>query len=158
MTGNDHGEILLFGNLEEGISGSLTLIDGNFGQIDAGNRSAPSLADLNSDKKLDLAIGNLRGGLELFTTEIVAGTTSTHDIADDIEKPYEFHFDIANSTLTITWKIQSGTWVLYDLYGRALHQSVESTVTTDLSGLLPGIYFVQVTYQGHVWVEKIVRK
>ncbi|MEO6131107.1 MAG: VCBS repeat-containing protein, partial [Saprospiraceae bacterium] len=63
MIGSDPGKLNLYGDLEAGKDGSLSLIAKNFGQLDFGNRSTPALADLDNDGKYELLAGNQRGGL-----------------------------------------------------------------------------------------------
>ncbi|MEO5905641.1 MAG: FG-GAP-like repeat-containing protein, partial [Saprospiraceae bacterium] len=65
MTGMEPGKLNIYGNLQQGITGSLSVLDVDYGNLDIGNRSAPALADLNNDGKFELAVGNTRGGIEL---------------------------------------------------------------------------------------------
>lgn len=151
MAGGDPGTLNLYGDLASGITGSLNVIDEDFGDLDMGNRSAPALADLNNDGKFDLVVGNQRGGLEMFTTELNIGFTSIENPAVT-EKPYSIHQD--GSEVIVTWKSKEGVIKLVDVYGRLLDEN-DAATQVDLSQLLPGIYFLQLELDGKVWVEKI---
>lgn len=151
MAGGDPGTLNLYGDLASGITGSLNVIDEDFGDLDMGNRSAPALADLNNDGKFELVVGNQRGGLEMFTTELNIGFTSIENPAVT-EKPYSIHQD--GSEVIVTWKIKEGVIKLVDVYGRLLDEN-DAATQVDLSQLLPGIYFLQLELDGKVWVEKI---
>ncbi len=76
LTGMDDGTLALYAGVESGISTPLSLVEGHFDSIDVGNRSAPLMADLDADGVFELVAGNQRGGLELFGTSLIVGTTS----------------------------------------------------------------------------------
>lgn len=155
VTGSDQGELLVYNNLQAGIEGSLNLVDDAYGQIDVGNRSAPALADINGDGKLELAVGNHRGGLELWSTDILAGTTSIPDVTP-WDKPFDIFYDVVGSVLSLQWKNETGSVVLYDVYGRLWRHSSERQFEMNLNDLVPGIYFVQMHLFGYSWTEKII--
>ena len=151
MTGGDPGSLNLYRDLSSGITGSLSVIDEDYGDLDMGNRSAPALADLNNDGKYELVVGNHRGGLEMFSTELIVGFTSIEN-PGVAEKPYTIHQD--GSQVFVTWKDKEGELNLFDVYGRMLIAKKDST-QIELSQLLPGLYFLQLELDGKVWVEKI---
>ncbi|MDO8971675.1 MAG: VCBS repeat-containing protein, partial [Saprospiraceae bacterium] len=56
-------------------------ISKRWGNIDEGNRSHPAFADLDNDGKLEMVIGNQRGGLAMYRTELVDCAVSVSTIA-----------------------------------------------------------------------------
>ncbi len=161
MTGGDPGKLYLFGDLEEGKTGSLTVLDNEYGFLDFGNRSAPALADLDGDGKFELLVGNQRGGLELFHTELLVGTTA---IAQPInpEKPYQLLQYASENLIEIVWKNNlPGRVQLFDALGRSLNMDInqnEMVQQINLESFLPGIYFVRLQLGERMWVEKIIDK
>jgi len=158
MTGNDPGKLAIYGDLKNGITGSLTLLDGNYGSLDFGNRSAPALADLNADGKYELIVGNQRGGLELFSTTINVGTTGVENPVVTSEKPYTL-FPISNNEWEVIWKDgKSGVVTVFDVQGRIVYDNSVPQVDQfiSLADKAPGMYFIQMKQGGKVWVEKLV--
>ncbi len=157
MAGGDPGDLQLYGDLQAGMTGSLTVLDEDYGDLDMGHRSAPALADLDNDGYYELIVGNLRGGLELLTTGLKVGTTSiTNPVV--IDKPYSIINDIRNHTVEIMWKGEIGEALLFDSYGRLL-QSIphNQDYSIELEKYIPGIYFIRLTSNNMYWVEKVVR-
>jgi hypothetical protein len=159
MTGNDRGNLLLFGDLDQGIMGSLTLIDDHYGNIDAGNRSAPALADFDDDGKFELIVGNQRGGLELFHTEIQEGTTAVIQPQAGPEKPYQIMQSSDKALIEIVWKNNlSGEVKLFDAYGRSIDISqTQNNIIQEINlGSYPhAIYFIRIQVGQQVWIEKV---
>lgn len=162
LTGNDLGNLVLYDDVENGKTGSLSLIDSKYGSIDVGNRSAPVLADLNSDGVYDLIVGNQRGGLELFASDVLVGYTSVDPIAAGIEKPYHLYGSVSSGIVDITWKEQSnGTILVFNAVGQILqriNREHETLSRIDLSGQTSGIYFLRISAEGYQWVEKVIRE
>lgn len=156
LVGNDHGTFRLYGDLQNGITGSLTLLEDNYGNIDAGHRSAPMLADINNDKKFELVIGNVRGGVELFSTELIEGITSVSDPNSVDQKPYTLIHHRDENRWEILWHHVQGNVRLFDLNGRLIQLQLKDG-NIDLNSFLPGMYFLSVEVNGNVFGEKIVR-
>ncbi|MES2558765.1 MAG: FG-GAP-like repeat-containing protein [Bacteroidota bacterium] len=66
IIGNSNGKIEYFLNQSSGSSASFALQTRTFGDIDAGNNSAPQVFDLNKDGKNDLLIGNKAGIVQYY--------------------------------------------------------------------------------------------
>jgi hypothetical protein len=158
MTGGDHGELLLFNGLAQGMTGSLELLDDSYGDLDFGNRSAPALADLNNDGLYELLAGNHRGGLELFTTDILTGTVAVKD-PEPNDKPYRL-IRLHESQYEIQWIDPLGFEMqLADMWGRVLWQENAYEVSQiDLNAYPSGMYFLKISTGPESWVEKLVRE
>jgi hypothetical protein len=162
LTGGDPGQLLLYDNVENGKIGAVNLIDDAFGSIDVGNRSAPALSDFNHDGVFELLVGNQRGGLELFSTDLIVGYTSVADPSLPAEKPYHLDGSIGSGVVDITWKHEmTGKVHVFDILGRPL--SIKSFANDffsrfDLSNQAPGIYFLQISIGRDEWVEKVVKE
>ena len=160
MAGNDLGNLLLFDDVENGKTGPLDLVDEDFGGIDVGNRSAPALADLNHDGVYELIIGNQRGGLELYSTQLLVGYTAVADPSTPSAKPYHINGSLGSGVVDVTWKNeQNGTIQAFDLLGRLQPISVlENGIVSRLhfAGKASGIYLLQIRIGNASWVEKVV--
>ncbi len=160
MEGGDPGQLALYGNLEEGKTGSLTVIDSMYGKLDFGNRSAPALADLDGDGKFELIVGNERGGLELFHTDLLVGTTATKPIVALTDKPYQIMYSSTEDMIEIAWKTDApGSIELFDAFGRSLFINAgQNNVIQQihLESYPPGMYFLRLQVGQKLWIEKIV--
>ncbi|MEL6356533.1 MAG: VCBS repeat-containing protein, partial [Bacteroidota bacterium] len=70
FTGTRKGQIELYTEIEGNIYNPFTTVTERLGQLDPGFRSEISLADFDGDERLELIVGNERGGLEYFNTNI----------------------------------------------------------------------------------------
>ena len=160
MIGGDPGKLYLYGDLEAGKTGSMTLLDNEYGDLDFGNRSAPALADLNNDGAFELLAGSQRGGLELFHTEILTGSTAVIQPAKDVDKPYQVMYSNAENIVEIAWRNgDPGKIELFDAFGRKPGVHIEQgqiIQEINLSSLPPGVYFVRLQAGNKSWVEKII--
>lgn len=157
FTGNDPGKISSYGDLQNGLTGSFTLLDAEYGNLDVGIRSAPALADITNDGYFELVIGNQRGGLEMFTTDIKVGTTSVAEPGSPAEKPYLFIHHVNEGIVNILWKDEEGTLSLLDMTGRKIATSPDQENTFDLQQYPPGMYLLRVELNGKFWIEKFVK-
>ncbi|HJW28145.1 MAG TPA: T9SS type A sorting domain-containing protein, partial [Saprospiraceae bacterium] len=160
LTGSDPGRMELFTDLQNGKSGSITLLDDAYGNLDVGNRSAPALADLDHDGYYDMVIGNQRGGLELFHTDLQVGTTAVESPVATTGRPYSIFMLNPAGEYELTWKNGSaGDVEIYDLQGRLVFQSktADSFLQIDLTGQAAGMYILQLRQGKYHWVEKLVR-
>ncbi len=160
MTGSDLGNLQIYGDLKNGITGAVTLLDGNYGNLDFGNRSAPALADINGDGKYELIVGNQRGGLELFSTEMNVGTTGVQTPVVSNDKPYTL-FAVSDKVWEVMWKDgRNGRSSWYDMQGRKLSGDLkpQPDQSIDLGRWPAGMYVVLLEQDGRRWAEKIVNK
>ncbi|HZV69469.1 MAG TPA: T9SS type A sorting domain-containing protein [Saprospiraceae bacterium] len=160
MIGGDPGKLYLYGDLEAGKTGPITLLENEFGDLDFGNRSAPALADLDNDGKFELLAGNQRGGIELFHTDLLVGTTAVVLPSDDQYKPYRIMYSNAENVMEVVWKIDvPGNISLFDALGRKLDIHIEQSniiQEINLTAFPAGIYFIQLQSENKMWIEKII--
>lgn len=160
IAGGDPGTLALYADIEQGKTGSVTLVDDAFDGIDVGIRSAPTMADLNHDGVYELLVGNQRGGLELFGTNMIVGYTAIAEPEKEVDKPYTLQGTLSNGIADLYWKHEPyGQVQIFDLLGRQYpHRSLNQGAVTriDLSGYSGGIYFLQIRVGNAVWVEKVV--
>lgn len=76
FVGTESGKIWLLDSIDNNLSGSFRILSKDYGSIRDGFRSTPTIRNLNADDKLEMLIGNHRGGLTVYKTTFNSdGTT-----------------------------------------------------------------------------------
>ncbi len=163
LAGMDPGKLALYGDVEKGKTEALPLLDGGYGQIDVGNRSSPALADLNNDGVYDLIIGNQRGGLELFISDMTVGYTGiAKPAAPGEEKPYRMNGSLGMGMINIIWKTEEiKTIKVFDMVGRSVYFDLSESGNLNqinLSNQVPGMYLIYIKMDNTVWIEKVIKE
>ncbi|MFK7936034.1 MAG: T9SS type A sorting domain-containing protein [Saprospiraceae bacterium] len=106
--GTEFGDLRHYTDLSTDPNQPYTLANEMLSPEPIGVRLSPTLADINDDGKLDMAIGNARGGITFFTTDLDAQeSVNTTQVAEDAgisiypnpaQDMINIAFDKANST------------------------------------------------------------
>lgn len=78
LVGSLTGNVYHYTGLENNLNGKFNLQDSLFEDIDVGERSGISGADINADGLTDVILGNSRGGLTIYYQEKVLGFSPHH--------------------------------------------------------------------------------
>ena len=161
LTGSEVGPILLYANVEDNVSeGAFTLVNPNYGDTAEGERTSLAVADIDNDGKLEMAIGNNRGGISIFDTDLDAS-----GVVDVSDLQANFEFDIrpnpVQDQLWIELKPAFGNDYAYTIYnslGQVIQQgnrpSMDHGIT--LNDITPGVYFLEVQVNNQVFGEKFI--
>lgn len=148
FVGTEVGGIKRYAVEENNPTGTFTTINESLLNTDIGNRLSPSLADINNDGFLDIAVGNARGGISFFTTDIATKSeTSTIDIAEDLN--IKIYPNPAREVLYISFsEIEKTAQQLevFNVNGQLVHQQSLSDLNTKISiqDWTAGIYVVRI--------------
>jgi hypothetical protein len=87
ISGSEKGKMYQFTIPKDSLKGTFTKVTDNFGDITEGNFTRPAFADLDGDNILEMVVGNFRGGIAMFKTNLKTDgsvpnreTTFKHDI------------------------------------------------------------------------------
>ncbi|MCB0707611.1 MAG: T9SS type A sorting domain-containing protein [Saprospiraceae bacterium] len=150
FAGTEVGPVQVYSNIDGNLDGTFDLEYPNFGNIREGTRSKPALADINNDGYFDMVVGNRRGGLGLFSTNLSTDGTVL------VARPHE-----EISMQVIPNPSQNGTFILnmdalsaydpvevqvYDSLGRLIFEmnGFGPSIELDLSEKGVGIYFCRI--------------
>ncbi|MEM8525584.1 MAG: FG-GAP-like repeat-containing protein [Bacteroidota bacterium] len=86
VTGTAKGQLEIYDLNENNFEATFELEQAIFGNIKEGRRSKATFADINQNGKLEVLVGNYRGGLALYSTDLVSdasvSTTATFAQSD----------------------------------------------------------------------------
>ena len=129
--------------------------------LDIGGFSTPATADFDGDGQLDLVLGNQRGGLSYYATELAA------ELSTGLFSPSLPTLDFALSPNPTTGRVrlhnlpgsQVQTVTVYSSVGQLvlrLDAGGRSGLDFDLGGLVPGVYVLRVETGDGVGTRRVV--
>lgn len=136
--GSSTGEIWQYGNISGNETGSFDLITDNLIEANSGEFASPAFVDIDRDGYLNVFIGNFRGGIIAWNTEVYVGdeVVSTQEIKTSelaiFPNPVtdKLHFSIPETIEKM---------VVYNLMGQIVKEN-----TRDMSSLAGGVYVLEV--------------
>ncbi len=158
FTGNDMGNITVFEDIENNIYSQFKKVSSNYGSIREGNYVSISLADLDSDGILDMAVGNIRGGISIYSTDYLLDGTKVVT-----KNPNHVYFELFPNPVSNYFVIQSDEDVQLELVVCSLSGqfSIQKQVLTnsniDISELNAGVYLVKFSYKEKQIIQKLIK-
>jgi len=155
LFGSEDGDIFMYGDITGNIYDDFTLLDSKVGGVFDGRRIKISLADLDDDGKLEMVVGNERGGLCFYKTRFIdPKTVSVYDQTTQFE--YEVFPNPAQEQLFIYATQSEISAKLYSIDGIFI-QSLAVNKSNDISSLVNGIYLLIAESNGQKSIKKIVK-
>lgn len=146
LVGTHSGAVFHYDQLEQALpSLPWKLVDSNYVPYQMGRTTGIDLADINGDGYWDIAMGNDRGGIALFTTSFPVGTAPTSTVTALNAYP-----NPADNWLTVEWLTASDepvTVQVWDVLGRLQYRSTGTLLRKQLripiESWSPGLYLIQ---------------
>ena len=157
FSGSRAGYLLHYSNIDGNIDGDFTLETDFYGEIREGFNTHPAIADIDNDGILEMVVGNERGGLSMFKTNLI--TVSTNYIYQNPE--VSIFPNPANDFFNVELKNGNGVRVIFSVFN-AIGQEVfkdsfaSSSYQVNCKSLSNGIYFVKFKIGEEVVVKKVV--
>jgi len=159
LTGSEKGTIQSYTNIDNNIAGNFSLANDSISGVVLGVRSAISLADINGDGQLEMAVGTWRGGVTMLT---LSGEVL---ISVDNPKAYDRALKVfpnpTSGMLTIDIEGQNTTPIrsieILDIMGRLRLSLAPNSQDVYLVGNeSPGVYFLKVITEDQVFTRKFI--
>jgi hypothetical protein len=163
LTGNRTGqiEVYRFGT-DSAYTEPFTLLTKEVDDLDVGGFSNPGFGDFDGNGQLELVVGNQRGGVNFFTSNLKEDATT--GLFSAVRPRFDFTIspNPADELLTVTGWPQGAVreLALLDVNGRVLRteqvQQARTQVQWKLEGLSTGVYIVRASGPGGVAARKVV--
>jgi len=156
FSGTQTGTIRRYINLDDNLFGLFLESESNYGQIQAGGESQPSFADINDDGFYEMVVGNIRGGLQFFATDLKTSmntSTSTTTLETTIQLLPNPTSDQLTLTLPSTLSIDQIQ--VYNSVGQLMKSTTHTTFS--VSALEAGIYLVVINANERKSIKRFIK-
>ncbi len=161
LAGSEAGTIRWYQSIEG--PGTAMLRDDDFGRFLVGKRTRLDLADVDNDSYLELAVGNLRGGIALYNTPFRIGQTTPTSRVDQRKAEVRIYPNpvARNGRLQLSFSQmqRSGLFKLYSITGRLMLErqlNGDQVIYIDVSELPSGTYFAMIRARQLTHTQKII--
>lgn len=158
VMGTSDGNLMVFNNLTATSSAVFPKIDNALGNVMAGNRTHPVFADFNNDGLLELLVGNQRGGLNLYRTELKDCTVS---VKMATPRPAQLVLNPNPARHWVRAEMPTSAparWRVLDALGRevASGDAPNGILNISVEGWPQGVYVVEALAEGLRAVGKLI--
>ncbi|MBK7240773.1 MAG: VCBS repeat-containing protein [Flavobacteriales bacterium] len=145
LLGSESGWLYHYGDIDNNIAGTWTLIDSTFMDLRDGYRTALCLYDYTGDGKLDMVLGNLRGGLSFWNSSNTLGFNEV----SDARSFFSLYPNPATTSVDLVLNAppaKGSTWVIRNNMGQLVQQqqALQQQTQVNISALHEGIYLVRL--------------
>lgn len=158
LAGSEVGGIHRYDNINGNVLGTWNLTDSLWRGLDEGNRTALVYHDFTGDGSADLVVGNYRGGLSFWSSDVgtavgqpSAARTQVFSLAPN---PAQGAVDLLLHTALLPHLAVE----LIDPLGRTIaRQPIHEAISRiPLSGLAPGLYTVRLVTETIQWSQRLI--
>ncbi len=162
--GSESGKIKVYDNIDGRLNDTFRLINSDYGLLKDGGTLTLAIGNVaTNDNKLELFVGNQRGGFSAYQMSYnIDGTTPTQDIVN--QQLAKFFPNPTTGLFTIQSNIEMAEMPkqiqVFNTIGQCVQTANFSTpqYEIDLSGLPNGVYFLQIQVDIEQLILKIIKK
>lgn len=158
FTGSENGRIYYYDGITGDENAVLNLVSDDLGGIDEGIRTSPAIADINNDGVLDIIVGNRRGGLAFYTSDI---SNETVALEDEFDTELEIKISPNPTIDELNIKLKSDREFEYNIFsvrGISLSKGkFRKDKTINTSDLPPGAYFIEIKNNAAYATQKFIK-
>lgn len=159
IIGSKNGYLHYYDDIDNNIASNFHLVDSTLENINIGDQAAPAIFDLTDDNKLEMMVGNKRGGIALYKSAFVSevGLNENNMEFNVYPNPATNVLNIELSYLKAN-QVNNSNITIIDLSGRSvINKSIFSSNTKlNIESLTNGIYIVVINIQGVSYTQKLV--
>lgn len=133
------------------------LAEGDYrSEVKEGSKLTPSFADIDNDGYYEMVIGNERGGISFYKTDIKVGKPSATKDVQTQSDVLKFYPNPATESIFVSCDLPKVQLTLSDITGSIIFKLNNYSNNTLPDNLQPGIYFITARNQHAVITEKLV--
>lgn len=161
ICGSRNGNLHYYDGIEGNLGGTFNLVDSTFENIYVGDFSTVAAMDIDGDNKIEMLVGNRRGGLVSYESAIVTnvGLSSVdfNNLISVYPNPAKNQFFIDLSEINFG-SYTEASYSLLDISGKTIQNRPITSAKTnvEIRSLSKGIYFIVVALDGQKSSHKIV--
>lgn len=146
LVGSNSGEVRRYSVDPAALDAAFPVLDSVFTGYRDGYETHPTMVDLDQDDKLELFVGNLRGGLTAYRTNFEVLTTIVQLQGSRLSLQVVADAGSGVLLMDVQGCSLGGSAILYDIQGRRLDEFKvkEGVNSMDAKYLLPGIYVIEL--------------
>ncbi len=155
ITGSEAGDIRQFEINKNDIRGIYEeILSSNIKGLDLGEESAPALWDIDGDNLLELVVGNFRGGIGLYETDIVNDQTSITK-EEEVGNTIVIYPNPALTGIFVSGIEENMKIEVIDISGKIRLSSFEPLI--NIKSLESGIFFIRVQTKEGIGIQQFVK-
>lgn len=155
MMGTEDAGFITYHDIEGNLYSGFKKLSEMTGNIKQGRKVTSSLADIDGDGFLEMAVGNERGGLVFYNTTFKSDTVSSTQVTDldlniKIFPNPSFDYIFVKSDLNIS------EVVLYSTSGVKI-TDIKVNAPNEITNLPQGVYFLKIYFAGTSVTKKLIK-
>ena len=157
LAGTENGVLERYTNIANNINGTFDLSDETWGEIRVGARTHPALADLDDDGIFEMLVGNNRGGLNGFKTNMTTeGTVPVRDVFH--ESVIKIYPNPAKDFVQIEVEMKIDELKVYNTLGQVIWRisRPNNKISIPTSSWPKGVYFIAGQVDGQSQLQKFI--
>jgi hypothetical protein len=157
IVGSESGRLWRYSGIDGNLGGTWTLESSEFMGLDEGFRAGACLYDFTGDGELDMVVGNYRGGLSFWRSDVISGIASRAATITTISawpNPTEGILE-----MVLAHQLPSGaSWVVRNELGQEVLRApvLGLRTTLDLAGSPNGLYTIRAEGQQSTTTVRVV--
>lgn len=162
FVGNEVGQLWHYTNIDGNLLGTFTKENNSLDQLDVGKESIVAIRDLNGDNKLDIVLGNKRGGLNIYSQDVVA--VSSTQLLKTTTNQLTISPNPTTGQLTIVFSKPINEEVsiqITNLLGQTVfiqQEWLDKKLNLTLNNIPSGTYFIRIDTPSEHYVEKVIKQ
>jgi type IX secretion system substrate protein/VCBS repeat protein len=162
FSGSEKGNIIKYSDIDGNLGGAFTMDTDFYGEIRPGFMTVPYLVDINNDGRLEMFVGNVRGGLTAYKTNYLTdGSIVANNEIPESNTGVKLYPNPAGSFVNVEMTnadFSKGEILVYNAIGQLVYngivESKNSSLSTENWG--KGLFVIQMKVGAETLIEKII--
>lgn len=158
FSGNEFGKINVFDQIENNLYGKFQHTHTDYGQLKEGNSTHFSLADIDDDGLIDIAVGNGRGGVSIYSTDFKVDGSRVGTKNTDFSRLRIYPNPVMDELIFENIFNEDGEISILSLEGKQLFTTKFSSLASlDVSFLGSGAYMIKLKIKEGQYLTKFIK-